>query len=765
MPDWAAWELTIEGLGPEDTRIRRISMGAPNASNTTTFKMRKGNSYNLSMRWLNCDGHTDSRAPWYCWQSQIDGLPTSQTYNDYSNARLSGNEIIIGPGWVAENDDGLLTAHIHESTKKLDGSFGGGNVAEGLVATLYVLNDPVVTPDYNRDGSISNTEVERSKQSDSTFAFWVNDDNDSGDTNSSENDLPGSGGNGADSFVNGRGDLLDFTPLLLDVSAIFPTATPAKIRNYVNERITWKLQSSAVNALFTKLTPSTAGSFHQTPANTFGTSLNQSQHEADVVGLTSAYALPTAFASEMKKNSGKGIIAVEGRTVGQSIRLSAYYEDDSKLLVENEFDIRVRNVADFYGFSDIRSAASNSNYTPSTPTIACPMSEDDVMDKDVFFLHGFNVDMNGARAWTSEMYKRLWQSGSNARFWGVTWYGDFNYVSSTFNGLHYQRDVEYALKSGAAFKSLVESVQSTSDKRIVIAHSLGNMVACEALRQGLSTSKYFMFNAAVASESLDGTAQNNGSATTAKYVPTDWQSYPSLSWAANWYKWFNADSSDMRGKMGWPNYFSTVLSSGGGVYNYYSTGDPIFFESSTVPGVTTGLFHWPTLSWTWPFIDFNITAEEGSWQKQETHKGVEPIAGTLSGGWGFYCWYETVAGETISRNYSSTEAVGMIADGSITNHPVFSCSGTALNNRDATWDDVRVSLAKYVPAISSPVGGVSTFDNADRFFNLNSSSYRDGWGRSHNVYGQNWLHSDMKDMAYFFVYPLYDELTQKGAMK
>ena len=40
---------------------------------------------------------------------------------------------------------------------------------------------------------------------------------------------------------------------------------------------------------------------------------------------------------------------------------------------------------------------------------------------------------------------------------------------------------------------------------------------------------------------------------------------------------------------------------------------------------------------TWPFVDLNIAAEVGSWQKQETRKGIDPIAGTLDGGWGFYC--------------------------------------------------------------------------------------------------------------------------------
>lgn len=107
----------------------------------------------------------------------------------------------------------------------------------------------------------------------------------------------------------------------------------------------------------------------------------------------------------------------------------------------------------------------------------------------------------------------------------------------------------------------------------------------------------------------------------------------------------------------------------------------------------------------------------------------------------------------------------MAATGAVTNSPVFSYGGTPLNNRNASQDDIWLALAKYVPAISSPVGGTPAFDNPDRFNDLNSSAYRVGWGRSHNVYGQSWLHSDMKDMAYFYVYPLYDELRQKGSLK
>ncbi len=276
--------------------------------------------------------------------------------------------------------------------------------------------------------------------------------------------------------------------------------------------------------------------------------------------------------------------------------------------------------------------------------------------------------------------------------------------------------------------------------------------------------------AAVASEAVDGTLHNANAAVKSKYVPSDWSDYDSQSWAANWHKWFNNDATDSRGKMGWPNYFSTAMARAGTVYNYYSTGDPVFMEDDSIPSVLTGVFHWPTLHWTWPFIDLNITAEAYCWQKQETHKGVEPIAGTLSGGWGFYWWMESSCGEEYPVYYSAATTSVMVANGSITNNPVFYYPGTQMNNRNATQDDIWFALAEYVPAVSSPVGGNRIWSETGKDINLNENSAQglprpNGWGRNHNVFDDSWLHSDMKDMAYFYVYKLYDQLVTKGNLQ
>ena len=130
---------------------RRITMGAPNAQRSVKLRVRRGNSYRLSMRWLNCNGHTDERAPWFCWKAQIDGWPSERTFDDYSARRKPGvAEMVVGNGWIVENASGLLTSHVHMCTRNGEES-GGGNVAEGRTATLHVLDVSVRGIRFNHD--------------------------------------------------------------------------------------------------------------------------------------------------------------------------------------------------------------------------------------------------------------------------------------------------------------------------------------------------------------------------------------------------------------------------------------------------------------------------------------------------------------------------------------------------------------------------------------------------------------------------------------
>ena len=149
--DWAAWEMTVEGRGPSDLRVFRLSTDAPGGSATVVRKLHRGNSYRLTMSWLGVGEHRDPY--WYCWEAKIGGLPAQQAYGNPSSVatavRIPGAATTVaGEGWFADNPDGLLTAHVHSNDN------GSGNVAEGLEAILYVpkiVTETVATSPPDRE--------------------------------------------------------------------------------------------------------------------------------------------------------------------------------------------------------------------------------------------------------------------------------------------------------------------------------------------------------------------------------------------------------------------------------------------------------------------------------------------------------------------------------------------------------------------------------------------------------------------------------------
>ena len=147
-----------------------------------------------------------------------------------------------------------------------------------------------------------------------------------------------------------------------------------------------------------------------------------------------------------------------------------------------------------------------------------------------------------------------------------------------------------------------------------------------------------------------------------------------------------------------------------------------------------------------------------------------------TGGWAFHEWRGEMNPDDYTycmERYAPDQAARMIADGSITNNPVFNRDFSPMFDHDASLDDQWLAVAKYVPAVSSPVGGVAVMEHCiTDNVNMNLDSSNGGvprpneWGRcSSHKYGTDWQHSDMKDMAYLYVYKLYEQLIQKGNLK
>ena len=73
-------------------------------------------------------------------------------------------------------------------------------------------------------------------------------------------------------------------------------------------------------------------------------------------------------------------------------------------------------------------------------------------------------------------------------------------VLTSLSIIVYQHNAWFAQRTGGALKRYVEAAQPVAAKRVLMTQSLGNMVACEALREGLQVGQYYMFDAAIPSE-------------------------------------------------------------------------------------------------------------------------------------------------------------------------------------------------------------------------------------------------------------------------
>ena len=742
--DYAAWEMKIEGLGPDDMRVRKISMGAPSAANATTLKMRKGNAYRLTMRWLNCDGHNDKYAPWYCWQAKIDGLPQTQSYQDYSATRRSGNEVVVGNGWIAENAAGLLTEHVHESTYDYYGNPRPGNVAGGLSATLYVLGDPVLVFDYDRDGAITDAEAAIARAGTKTFRFWVNDDNDSGDRNDSANDIPGSGPNYADDHVNGHGDFIDFTPVWIDTRAVFPPGTPQNVR----DKIRWKVRSGCAKVVWSRISRVYAGAFHREDmGNGFGMGPYQQLLSATVDSVANGAQMPDAMHNAMRLSQNCGVFLIEGSAAGADLVVEGWIgeDDDAQKAVDCAANIRISSVEEMYRHLNTRGLSGET--VTWIPSASDPLNRPDLETSgtNLVFLHGANVSQANSRAWASEVFKRMWQTGMTAQFTAVSWRSDIG------TPLNYQEDASNAFFTASVLAPQLAQLPGT---KVLMAHSLGNMVCSSMIQDyGLVPSSYLMCNSAVPSEAFETTR----SQVCPQLIHPQWADYHPRTWASNWHALFAAFPNDDRRKLGWPGRFSNVAQY---AVNFYSTGDEALeLSDDNDIDILTGV---------------GILGGDGDvvhhcWHKQEMFKGQMGItiggsvAGTSWSGWEF----QRVGDDPPLIKYNATTANGL-SWAELRTDPVFNPRPSSMMNSVIPRLVIDAHLAQGIPALmpAAGAGELTSLEDGLQFdVNLESGVLKPNGWPNHPNYSERWCHSDMKDVAYFYNFKFYDKAVEKGNLK
>jgi len=609
-----------------------------------------------------------------------------------------------------------------------------------------------VVPDYNHDGVIS----ERDRMDATTnrvFHFWINDDDDDGDiakyplVTRNSSDLPGQAeGNFNDFVVNGHADMLDFTPIWLDMGETL------KLVGY-NNGITYHLLQgdSAVKIAWTLLTTEDAGRFQKQTVDgqDLSGTLVSLAHQSGILEVPSVYLAASQY------NSKFGIVLLEGCTA-TTAPLALEVRRGGEVLLRQELSLQISSVEDMYRWINLRATAGGAVVNPNRDGQPINRPDAECNGKHFIFLHGYNIHEQDARAWNSEMFKRLYQSGSLAMYTAVTWLGNEGQVWSPapepgWYTSDFHSNVRNALLTGPA---LAAAVTNLPGAKIIAAQSLGNMVVSTAVQDsGLIVEKYYALNAAVASEAIDTSTYSTAS--NSRMVHDDWRTYAPQTWASQWHTLFSA--ADDRSKLTWKNRFQNVAPF---IYNYWSSGDEVL--EINMNGST-----------------WAISGEECrqyAWHKQELLKGRSALGGTTWAGWGFgnpiyevISWHPSTGTTIVALPYYPDPAAANSAPPSqLRDVPVFKKTPAMMFTYPISENNQKELLASAIPALSQSMGGrmitLNDDDTGKRNINMNELPRPNVWPRNHESYGTRWLHNDAKEIAFFYVYPLFEEFVSKGAL-
>lgn len=646
--------------------------------------------------------------------------------------------------------------------------------------------------DYDHNRTIDQSDMDRATKGD-TFYFWVNDDTDAGETEG--DDIPGSSTlNGKDEKVNGMRDLEDFFPVQLNIRDLLQKFPP----DSYNYKL--KQADSALNFAFACLNPSESGTY-LTDASEGGVA--KSLADKATIQITQDGVILNAHpnARQFLQNillNNKGVILLEGRErTSKPLVLEVIDTNNGgKLVHTSSLNLSIAGVEQMFRHVNLIPTIDNPNAPAietgaigehkakggekSRITVPQNLPDSETVEKYIVMLHGFNNDGQVARGWHTEMFKRLYWSGSRAKFVGVSWYG-FEDIPN------YQQNVVNAFMTAAQFGQNI--VKATGNAPVtILAHSLGNMVASSYLsdyHQALPAEQrpniinYFMLNAAVALEAYLGDykqytegKQNEPFDSTNEMVHTDWYGYQKRLAASEWYRLF-VGTEVQRQKLTWRNRFGEMPININ-YYSYYSTGEDVLGTHTGVAGLfeaaTNALFNGGRYAW----------AFQEKWKGRALSNG---LGGTTTMGWGFnrtdpiYNPQNSPDTTTMYGNLNEVTANSTVSDVMIKNKPFFNISIPVLVPQtlfdEGFNEDLQQNFAlsrllgRAIPALTLPVGGKKGGDVITNGFikesnttDMNDSANKNGWPSSRGNDGDfNWKHSDIKVVPYTYTYKIFDMLT------
>ncbi len=800
------------GPNPDDASGASGWLGWENASDSDTFTEGGGDQ----------DGYNTETGSWSKEvQTEVAIMPAGQEPVGQTNLYLvqarawepvdplnSLPNLPLPPEWLQINRQTLVNSGITND----DGSVWGATtvLAPAGVTTdvtptatsFYLYNDNIFdvqaldithifAVDNNRDGQIvfdGSDDTTPAKP----FRFWINDSKEHGDdetSNGAEDQIPGQPAfqlvegdefpcaNYAHNQINGRSDLVNYFPVALNLSNVLQWLPPTNGFEYHLIQ-----NDSAVKFVYTSLTPTNAFDYlTNLDSYGYGTNADEWVTNADsiqVQNIPPGVELDANWLAQVQQNNGgQSVILVEGcAATKQPLWLEIWHKDQ---FGNNK---SLGGVPLYLSITNVEAMFRHLNFCYINGTVQVPPRPDapneppTANDKNFVFLHGYNVNQQEARGVLSEVFKRMYWSGSKAKFYGVTWNGaeskDYDSIQVLPQNLRFTPDfhtnVANALDTTPAFANFLTNLPGQT---VVAAHSLGNMVVLSAISDySAAPSKFFMLDAAVPIEAVQSNVTQEPD-----MVYSTWQQYSNRLYASCWWQLF---TNDYRSTLTWSNRLGNLDSVD--VYNFYSSGEEVLRWDPVDPpaGILSGAMS-ELLNYWIEGVPFGTYA----WVWQEKGKGAAAhdwFIGSTHGGWKFNDYW--------GNPPPSPAIMNDTAASTLQNYPMFSVGSTENGppDQDLLSDEYGSAYAQAhrdrilsdaIPALTLPVGAnpvpkFSPSGQPTKNFDLQSYNFQNGWPaeRGPVQYGSTdaageWHHSDFGYVAYPFTHTLFDQIVYLGDLK
>ena len=156
-----------------------------------------------------------------------------------------------------------------------------------------------------------------------------------------------------------------------------------------------------------------------------------------------------------------------------------------------------------------------------------------------------------------------------------------------------------------------------------------------------------------------------------------------------------------------------------------------------------------------------------AWHKQELFKGRGLGVGLGATDWSGW----NIEENWLGVNKISVEKAMSMSDADFKTNTVFYCYPSSMNATNIPHFVRNAHLALGIPALT-PAAGIVPFGGnpmIDFMVNVNENNSSgverpNGWP-SKPSYHDRWLHSDIKDVSYFFSFKFYEKLIEKGNLQ